>query len=146
MVPCHPGFRAVDGPDPESFKSLNSHQIINLHRAVERHPTTRVSGTLQVLPERSKQQNACFRRSRIDDGSLKIMENGWNMTRIALLRQKLDQCECQRGCDFNGHPPDPPKPHRKFTMSDFGPTGERQKKCIKMLYQTPDQPLGRPVC
>ena len=55
--------------------------------------------------------NGGFRRSRIHAGSMKIMENGWNMTHMALLGLKLGQNECQRGCEFNGHPPDTPKPH-----------------------------------
>ena len=75
--------------------------------------------------------NACFRRSRIHAGSMKIMENGRNMTHMALLGLKLGQNECQRGCEFNGHPPDPLKPHKKFKIADFGPTGERPKNRIK---------------
>ena len=52
---------------------------------------------------------------------------------MALLGLKLGQNECQRGCEFNGHPPDPLKQNKKFKMADFGPTGERPKKCIKNL-------------
>ena len=51
--------------------------------------------------------NACFRRSRMHAGSMKIMENGRNMTHMALLELKLSQNECQRRCEFSGHPPDP---------------------------------------
>ena len=75
--------------------------------------------------------NGGFRRFRIDDGSMKIMENGWNITYMALLGLKLGQNECQRGCEFNGHPPDTLKPHIRFKMADFGPTGERPKNRIK---------------
>ena len=87
-----------------------------------------------------------FKRFRIHAESMKIMENGRNMTHIALLGLKVGQNECQRGCEFNGHLPDPLKPHKKFKMTNFGPTGERPKNHIKILCQTPDQPLKRPVC
>ena len=75
--------------------------------------------------------NARFRRSRIHAGSMKIIENGRNMTRMALLGLKLGQNECQRSCEFNAHPPESPKPHKKIKMADFGPAGERPKNRIK---------------
>ena len=75
--------------------------------------------------------NGGFRRSRIHIGATKIMENGRNMTHMALLALKLVQNECQRGCEFNGDPPDPPTPHEKFKMADFGPSGERPNNRIK---------------
>ena len=75
--------------------------------------------------------NACFRRSRMHAGSMKIMENGRNMTYMALLGLKLGQNECQRGCEFNGHPPDPLIPHKNIKINDFGPTRERPKNRIK---------------
>ena len=56
--------------------------------------------------------NDGFRRSRLDDGSLKIIEDGGNMTHMADLGLKLGQTEFQRGSEFNGHPPDPLKPAR----------------------------------
>ena len=89
--------------------------------------------------------NACFRRSRIHAGSMKIMENGRNRTHMALLGLKLGQNECQRGCEFNEHPPDPLKLNKKFKMADFGHPGNGQKIIYKILYQTPDQPLRRPI-
>ena len=50
---------------------------------------------------------------------------------MAVLGLKLGQNECQRGCEFNGHPPDSPKTSYKFKMADFGPAGERPKNRIK---------------
>ena len=50
---------------------------------------------------------------------MKIMENGPNMTHMALLGLKLGQNECQRDCEFNGHPLDRPKPHKKIKMADL---------------------------
>ena len=75
--------------------------------------------------------NASFRRSRIHAGSMKIMENDRNMTHMALLGLKLGQNEWQRSCEFNAKPPESPKPHKKFKMADFGPTGERPTNHIK---------------
>ena len=75
--------------------------------------------------------NVGFGRSRIDTGSMKIMENGRNITRMALPGLKLGQNECQRGCEFNGHLPDLLKPHKKFKMADFGPAGERLRGHIQ---------------
>ena len=72
--------------------------------------------------------SAGFGRSRRDTGSMKIMKNIRNRTHMAFLGLKLGQNEYHRGCEFNGHPPDPAKPHKEFKMVDFGPTGERPKK------------------
>ena len=58
--------------------------------------------------------SAGFGRSRRDAGSMKIMKNCWNRTHMVLLGLKLGQNECQRGCEFNGHPPDPLNPHEKL--------------------------------
>ena len=82
------------------------------------------SALLSGVVREARTVNGGFRRSRRGAGSMKIMENGPNMTHMALLGLELGQNECQRGCEFNGHPPDPLKPHRKFKMADFGPTGE----------------------
>ena len=58
---------------------------------------------------------------------MKIMENGSNMTHMALLGLKLGQNECQRGCEFNGHPPDPLKPHKNSKWPISGQPGNGQK-------------------
>ena len=94
-------------------------------------------GWLRDLTDDSREArsvNASFRRSRIHAGSMKIIENGRNMTHMALLGLKLGQNECQRSCEFNAHPPESPKPHKKFKMTDFGPAGERPKKSCKKSY------------
>ena len=75
--------------------------------------------------------NAGFGRSRINAGSMKMMENGRNMNHMALLGLKLGQNECQRRREFDGNPPASPKPNKRFKMADFGSVGERQKNRIK---------------
>ena len=58
------------------------------------------------------------------------------MTHMALLGLKLGQSECQRGCESNGHPPDPPKPiniqNDRF-RADRGTAKESYKKSYNQL-------------
>ena len=95
--------------------------------------------------QRGQNGKCGFRRSGIHAGCMEIMENDRNRTHMALLGLKLGQNECQRGCEFNGHPSNSLKPLRKFKMIDFGLAGGRPTNHIKILYETPDQPLKRPL-
>ena len=88
--------------------------------------------------------NDGFRKFRIDAGSMKIIENGPNVTHMALLGLKICQNECQRGCEFNGHPPDTIKPHEKSKWLISGQPGNGEKIIEKVLYQTPDNGLSGP--
>ena len=99
---------------------------------------------LTGVARKARTVNCCFRRTRIHAGFMRIMKNGRNMTHVAFLELKLGQNECQRRCEFHGHPPDPLKPHTKFKMADFGPTGERQKKYKKSYIKLPINRLSGP--